>query len=276
MAWKSRRNGGWLCTGCGAIVTGRNSELICDCTREILTMSRDQRASVDWRQQGGRSNDGATQRVFRAACEIMADTLTDALLGGSYELMPLSKVGWRPKRNQKISLRPSRDHEIRVRIRPGNNDTAWEYVLCPLGGLTWDHVRDTLAAHMGPEETDMDHEQVNGHAKARTHHEARVETSGQVTLTLPALAPVNDQISMADTMARMLDAIKRATDYTARIAQLRRTVEVANVNIATLTASRDQAELDIMGLEDAMANDKELAVAKQFASAFTAMANVPT
>ena len=102
--------------------------------------------------------DSQAKRCFESARSIAEEVLKRCEVRGEFLLTPREKVKWKAKNGEKICLRPSNGRDIRVRIRPGNNDTCWEYSLISPAGTEVDALRVILEQNLGPEETDASHE----------------------------------------------------------------------------------------------------------------------
>jgi hypothetical protein len=249
-------------------------------------MSLDSVAIVVFNQQG-RANDQKTQAVFRDATKIVKDTLTRAMCPGTYQLVAKDKCKWRTTKGQTICLRPSRDKSIILRVRPGDTDSCWEYALIPAADLEWAHVRSSLAAYLGGEKTDADHE-ITGEPPLKAQLETVLKQAAtaepnvvNASPAIPAIAAVPEvEADVSGVLLKLMAAVQRGEGYKIRLAELR-SKEVAITakhdqlvqqeaalakEIAGVKAELESVMMEAMSLEETVAADKELKTAKELSS----------
>lgn len=206
-------------------------------------------ATVDFSSQGY-GNDSGTVRVFKDAASIAESNLRRAHCDGVYRLIPKMKCRWKPRNGATMCIRPSQGREIRCRIKPGNNDTCWEYSLLGSGTVEIEHVRESLEQVLGPEEVDGDHEQIK-----------------------PPVKPVETAHDPIEMLAKMTKAIERQRARQTEIAELHAHIARIDKDIEKLNHDKEDVTLDIMALEEDIAGDKEAAAAQQIVQMLSTMTN---
>lgn len=93
-----------------------------------------------------------SHKTFADALIVVQGALERGRCDGSYTLVPRARIRWRSKEKHRIALRPSQGREIRMKVRPSDNDSAWEYSLLSGGDVDMDSVRQNLEHIIGPED----------------------------------------------------------------------------------------------------------------------------
>lgn len=188
-----------------------------------------------------RSADGATIRTYNDALSIVAETMRSIELTGRYTLCPKEKVKWKPRHGEKICIRPSQGREIRLRVKPGNNDTGWDYALIAANNIDLEAVRSRLEAVLGQEFIDGSHEQVIAEEAVKTEQPD------------PLLA-----------IERMRHAIERRNQRSSEMGDIRNRIARIEGDIQKLNEDKESLMLELMELEEQNAKDPDAKAADQF------------
>lgn len=189
-----------------------------------------------------RSADTATRRVFDDALDIVRNTMQSAELTGIYHLTPKEKVRWRPKNGEKLCIRPSQGREVKIRVRPGNNDTCWDYALIGSNNVDMEAVRTKLETVLGPEVIEGSHEIVP----------PKPTTPLAVAAADPLVA-----------LEKMRQAIERRNSRLQERADLQSRVERIEKDIQKLIEDKETLTLEIMELDETNAKDPEAKAADE-------------
>jgi len=201
--------------------------------------------NVDVKNRGVHAADNATLRVFRDAAEIVRACLLRAGCDGDYEIVPREKTRWKPKTGTKICLRPSGGKDVRLRVKPGDNGTSWEYSLIGTR-VNMDFVRENLEKVLGPEETNGDHEIVSA-------PEA------------PLDGPSSDPDDALEKLSQLVSAVQKRKERQKEMDQLRQQIVELDKKIQSIQDSRAEVELELEELVKQDASDKQSKIADQIA-----------
>ena len=196
---------------------------------------------------GVRGVDRKTERTFTDALDMIRNVMQSVELTGNYSLIPRQKTAWRPKRGETMCLRPSQGRELKIRIRPGNNDSTWEYSLIGEGNIDMEAVRVKLEYVLGEEFIEGNHEMIG-------------------TVKQPAAKPP-EPAAPVDPMAafaKMQRALERRAERQGQVVSLRESMGAMDKQIAQLKDRRTELELQMMQLEEEIANDPDAQTADKF------------
>lgn len=180
------------------------------------------------------------QKVFKNAALLLHGLLNKMPGSGTYTLVPRDKTKWKPQHGEKMCLRPSQGRDIRIRIKPGDGGTCWEYSLQCGPNLDHEVVREFLEGQLGPETTDTNHEVV-------------------------AQTPPTNVDNATSILERMVAVMQRVKLRSQERASLSAKISDLQKEIDQLQSDKDDLQLKLMEIDEAEANDKEARVADKLA-----------
>lgn len=198
---------------------------------------------LDVKLSGTKRLDPATLRMMDEACEILENTMRSAELTGTHQLFPVQKCRWHTRNGEKVCLRPSQGRELRIRIRPGNNDICWDYSLLGAHNISMEAVRTKLELVLGLEVIDGNHEQVQ-----------------------PPSPPAQDEVDALASLDKMRAAIERRNQRNRDLSDLKQRIARIDADIIKLTDDKTALELEAIEIEEAISKDKGAKAAEQFAA----------
>lgn len=196
----------------------------------------------------------ATQRVFEAARDIVQETLNRANCSGHYKLIPRDQTTWKPRHGEKINLRPSQGASIKLRVKPSDNNSCWEYDLVSNGiSVDIEFVRKNLESYLGKETTNGSHEQVVPPA---------IRPAADI-VTADEPARLESPEDMLNRLVRLTDAVHRQQKRVRLLAELNEQIALVDKEIAEAQDRRAELELQVEEINKQSANDKDVAIANQ-------------
>lgn len=234
-----------------------------------------ERLMIDVRMRGNYSSQSI--KAFRESAEVVKTYLQRAgVFSGAFFLIPKEKRRWKINQNNVLCIRPSQGHEIRIRVRTNDSDQTWEYSLTPATkSVCLDSVRGMLETVVGGEFVEDGNETIEHTAPeaAPLRCIPKVIEEVELIVTKPAPAAVpsvlppapETPINLIAQLDQLRDALLRRDE---RAADLKRANEVlARIErqIADLQKTREEQQMEILSLEESIANDKAAKAAEQFA-----------
>jgi len=107
--------------------------------------------------------DGKTKRDWKAASSIAMELMLRADLAGVWTMRAINKMRQMSKR--RFKLVHLKNHSLIVRIKPGDNDSVWEYALNPPGGTNVHQAQQALY-----DASEAEPDAVNGHEPELSEH----------------------------------------------------------------------------------------------------------
>lgn len=173
---------------------------------------------------------------------LVQGTLERCGCDGSYSLAPRSKIHWKSKEKQKVALRPAQGREIRLKVRPFDNDSAWEYSLLAGGNVAIDFVRESLEHLVGPEDNDP-----------VLRDDSVLEMTPVPSITkqpAPQSSPLDMLSKLSDAIQREQKRLKEREDVTGEIDLLTKQIE-------ELSKARDNRVQRLLDIEQEQSKDTE-------------------
>ena len=225
----------------------------------------------------GHTFDRCAERTHSRATEIVQATLMRAhITKGAFTIAPKNKQRWKSGKNDSMCLRPGQGREIRIRVKTTGNDSVWDYAMMPADAATdFEFVRQMLEAYLGPEYIEDGGESLNSEPgllpglplpqQPKPVEAPVAHTPLQTIQEKPSAAPVVPGDPLA-ALAKLQTALERQKTRQGQITTLKATIADIELNIKRLQDEKEQAEMSVFELEDANTNDKEIALANQFAT----------
>lgn len=193
-------------------------------------------------------------KTFTAAVSLVQGTLERCGCDGSYSLVPRSKIHWKSKEKNKVAMRPAQGREIRLKVRPGDNDSAWEYSLLAGGNVVIDAVRESLEHLLGPE----DHEPV-----VHVVHDA-ASILCEVAKPVPSIAkePV-PAASPMEMLSKLSEAMQREQKRLSEREDINNQVDLLTKQIEELSKTREKRVQRLLDIELEQSKDTDAKAASE-------------
>lgn len=186
-----------------------------------------------------------SQKTFREASLLVQELLVKMPGSATYVMIPHDKVKWKPRHGQRVCLRPSQGRGIRLRVKPGDSGSCWEYTLECGHNVDSDAVREFLEAQLGEEHFDESHEVV-----------------------MPT--PLSGSETAMDLLQKMMEAVQRQALRESEKAAINLKINAKDKEIAALQKEREELQFKFMEIDEAMASDPEAQKAQQLSQMMNA------
>jgi hypothetical protein len=200
-------------------------------------------ATIEFKNPGLRYPD--QQRTFADAQVVLISVLGKI---GYYDpdevftLMPIEQVRW--KSGDRFKAVSCRGHSIRVRIKPGDNSTAFEYNLIPPHGTDADWVLDQLLKvrlDQTPEQKKVETQSTPAMIKGNGADVAPATTSTQLSIMERLASLERSKGRIAERKGKLEKLEQKRVEMQAEVEEIRRAIEGVDKEIL---AVMDEDESD--------------------------------
>lgn len=202
-----------------------------------------------------------SQNAFADAAALLTNEIVASEIKGQFALRPVEQVQMRKGRG--IRVKSVREHSVRVVIRPGGNETAWEYdVMGNRDQIDVDGLADALRRRNGQHE-----EETPVVKNSETIPPALVKSEPPLVKSEPVIlvphSTAGDSMSMLRRLGEIEAAVKRGVERRSKIEERTVVADGLRRQMAEVQAALAEVEECILRMQIDEEQDTEARSARE-------------